>query len=148
MLILAALVGVGLVLHWLRGAFAKTVNRNVVLRGQHRRGQQLVSAPITVASEHELSALSARVLGHVDVPAKPRNAVYPTIYLAEQTPQTLTFICGTRLQTLFTARVDIQEDGEGSLLHFSVPSWTEADGIVAQLSQLEELKEKVVSAAA
>ncbi len=147
-LVIAVLIGVGLVLNWLRNSFWRAANRKVLLRGQHRRGRELVTDAITAESEHEPETLRERVISEVAAPTEPKNAVYPTIYLAEQTPQMLTFVCGTRMQTVFTALVAIQEVGDGSRLHFSVPSWTESDGIVAQLSQLEELKEQVFAAAA
>lgn len=145
-LLIAGLVGIGFALNWARDKFWKTANRNVLFRGQHRKGRELVDTPVLLDSALAPEELHKRVVEKVAAPSAPRNAVYPTVYLANATPTQLTYVCGTKLQSIFTVALDIIALPSGSQLRWAVPKWTEADGLVAQISQLEELQRSIVNA--
>lgn len=145
-LTIAVLIGIGFVINWAKDGLWKQANQKVLFRGQHARGKTAVGEPTTITTNREPAEVVSRIVEQIAAPDAPRNAVYPTVYLAGRGERALKYVCGSRIQDLFTVMVQVDEHQDGSLVKVVVPSWTESDGLVAQLKELEQLRDSIVAA--
>lgn len=149
LLIVAIVVGVVL---WQRAADAarKKVTRGI-MRGTHARGQAAVrtalafTAPAPCTPDQAIEQIVATVNAYPSPPA-----LVGGLYLKSRTDDAVVFGFGSRIGDAFVLRVVLSSDddggGGGVRGRAVVPAWTERDGLVDAIEQIERAQGRVEEA--
>lgn len=140
LLVLGVLIGLGLLINYLRNQAAKALNQKVFDRGGHARGksstQEVIEFSAPVPAVQVISAIRDRLGLRTDQPV----AFVAALYLAESRPDLLVFGFGNKVATTFRSIV-MSEDtpGDGSHTIYRVTNWVEGDGLVRGVAEMELL---------
>lgn len=141
---LAVLIGVGWVLTKMSNGAMKGLNRGVLARGEHKEGKQALHTFTAVTSAsaadvaHNLTNYVAAVEAPLGGPA--------VLYERERTDEFVIYVYGGKSGARFVAAVLFGvEDGMTSVA-FTVPKWSEEDGIVVDVDVLKRLRKQVEAA--
>jgi hypothetical protein len=141
---LAVLIGIGVLVQYLRNQATKALTRGIFERGNHSRGQTITketvefSAP--VPPERVVTAVRERLALRTDPPA----AFVAVLYLAEWGTDALVFKFGNKASQTFRAMLMSENaPGGGSRTVYRVTDWVEGDGIVRGIAEMELLANTV-----
>jgi hypothetical protein len=143
-LIFGVLIGVGLLVNYLRNQATKALNQKVFDRGGHARGktstQEIIEFSAPVPAARVISAIRDRLGLRTDQPV----AFVAALYLAESRSDVLAFGFGNKVATTFRSIV-MSEDtpGGGSHTIYRVTNWVEGDGLVRGVAEMELLANTV-----
>lgn len=144
--VIAVLAGAGWVISKLRDALWRGVNQNVLQRRSHTSGQELVTSPLEFTSTLPASEILRAVTDAVALPVGPQSRVLGDLYIDEVTRDSIAFASGSRLGVSFRSRLVLTEDDGTTSGHYQVTNWTESDGIVSDITQMNYLRRKIGNA--
>lgn len=147
LLVIAGLIAVGWGWYRLKAAARKKLNKDVFQRKEHALGQRITGERLTFTSELAAADILTAVRVRLDL-AETRPPL-PRLYLAGADDEGLVFAQGSKLGDSFQAVLAAESTDSGCHGEFAVLTWTEADGIVGHLDDLEYLRgavEKAISA--
>jgi hypothetical protein len=147
-LALAAIVGVVVLINYLRNQATKALNQGVFSRDKHNRGQSSIKEVVEFAAPVPPERVITAVRERLSLPTDPPVAFVAALYLAGSQRDTLVFGFGNKLaQTFRSVLVSEVTDG-GSRSIYRVTNWVEGDGIVRGIPEMELLANTIRSVAA
>jgi hypothetical protein len=140
-LLIAVVVGIYFVYQKLTDKASKTITQQVLLRGSHKRGQKAVHTGLEFSAPNsEADELTTKVRIHLDLPTTP-SGVMGKPYLSGTSAHGLAISIGNRFaesaELVFAAE---PASGGGCEGFFAVKHWTETEGIVSAIQEIERLQ--------
>jgi hypothetical protein len=147
--VIAVLLLIGWVVTYLRNQATKALNRGLLNRDGHARGQASTQETIEfvapVPADKVIETVKARVRLAEQAPA----AFVAALYLAGESPGALVFTFGNKVSQTFRSVLmseDLPEGGSKTV--YTVTNWVLADGIVRGITEMELLANSVRAVAA
>lgn len=149
LLVLAGLVVAVWGWHRLKAAARKKLNTTVFQRKNHTLGQQLTGEVLTFTSSRSPAELVSAVRRRLDLPQS--SGPLPRLYIADGAENGLAFVQGSKFGDNFRAELVVDpaepaSDGAQSKGVLAVLHWTEVDGIVGHVDDLDYLRRAVETA--
>ena len=141
------LMGVGWVIVSITSRVRRAANQQIFSRGAHQKGTEYRKSR-SFLTTLEPDDLIARLVDAIGAPTQPTNALYPSTFLAHRDARVVTYRHASKIQSCFTVRLSAVAARTGSELTWTVPEWSESDGVMAGLDKIEELKNQVSQVAA
>lgn len=147
-LIIIAIVGISLLVGYLRNKANKALAQKVFSRGNHAKGQHATKERIEFVVPVSAEEVRRTVRERLDLPTVPPVAVIAKLYLAGDEPGRLTFAFGTKVAEAFRSTLVIEDTATGASATYLVLSWVEGDGIVRGIPEMELLANSIRACAA
>lgn len=136
-------IGLSILFGYLRSQANKALSRHVLQRGEHARGQQLTNEVIEFTVPVAPDVLIGTVVARLGLPAEAPGAFLGKLYIERVQADAVVFAFGNKLSQSFRSALTAESRGAGCVGSYTVINWTEGDGIVAGLSEMEILANTV-----
>lgn len=141
---IAVIVGLSLLWGYLKRQATRALNRNVFNRGKHQRGQATTQEVIEFTAPVPAATVIAAVRDRLQLTTTPPTAFVAALHLIDEKPGLLVFGYGTKLQLSFRSALASDDlPGGSSSSTYQMLNWTEGDGIVRGIAEMELLANAV-----
>lgn len=142
-LVVLGFIGLSILGGYLRSQANKALSRHVLQRGEHARGQQLTREVIEFTVPVAPEMLISTVVSRLGLPTEAPGAFLGKLYIERVQADAVVFAFGNKLSQSFRSALTAESRGAGCVGSYTVANWTEGDGIVAGLSEMEILANTV-----
>ena len=144
---LALLLGLGWVLMTVTNA-ARTKATRAVFRKSHRSGQAEVQRVTSFRAPLEPAQVLARVIRVVNAYEEPPRVV-AGLFLAHRDESSALFAFGSKLGNSLTMGLVVEPTADGGTTgQLRCLTWSEADGLVSNVDQMQRVRDRLLSALA
>ncbi len=131
-------------LQWIRQQANKGINR-AVFHNRHKRGQTQIRNTV----KFHTSVTPVQVLSAIKTSVNAQPAAHPVIarlYLLAEAGDGVAFAFGSKLGESFRVLVQVSKTEDGGTKGIAhVTNWTEIDGLVSNVNQLEKLFQDIAA---
>lgn len=121
----------------------KQANQKVLFRGSHQEGQTLVSTTVNIDTVIPATEVTRAVRLGADLPEGVQSAVIGQLYVENPTEDTVCFVMGSKVGRSFRSVLHLEPNGERTHGVYTITNWTESDGIVSNIKEMQFVERRV-----
>lgn len=139
---LAVLLGIAWLISSAKDATSKAVSQKVLFRGSHREGQAEIHTVTTFDAATTIDAVIAAVRAW-GLATEPSGALGGALYLESVAVDGIVFASGNRIWTSYRSALVVDAGGDRVHGQYRLLQWTETDGILGDIEQMQILRTRL-----